>query len=188
MTPSEQADDNRIGETVQSLRAAANLSLRALASRTGFSASFISQVEHGQASPSIASLEKIASALGVTLSEFFAREKRTAGEAVIVRAANRPQLTSGWSKAMLESLGPMTGSQRIEPVMMRLNPGGRSSSRPEAHHGNEFALVIEGEVRFTLGEVVHHLETGDSVTFSSEVIHQWENATSNDAHVILIAH
>jgi len=48
------------------------MSLRSLASRTDFSPSFISQVENGVVSPSIASMEKIAGALGVTLGEFFA--------------------------------------------------------------------------------------------------------------------
>lgn len=47
------------------------MSLRALGEVTGFSASFLSQVENGLASPSISSMEKIAAALGVTLWQFF---------------------------------------------------------------------------------------------------------------------
>ncbi len=60
-----------IGRYVRQLRARAGLSTRALGSRTGFSASFISQLEHGLVSPSIGSMQKIATALGVTLGEFF---------------------------------------------------------------------------------------------------------------------
>ena len=60
-----------LGGTVRRLREDQGLSLRTLAARTGFSASFLSQVENGQASPSISSMERIAAALGVTLGQFF---------------------------------------------------------------------------------------------------------------------
>jgi ribosome-binding protein aMBF1 (putative translation factor) len=44
-----------VGEYVRRLRTGRSLSVRELAARTGFSPSFISQVENGQASPSISS-------------------------------------------------------------------------------------------------------------------------------------
>jgi transcriptional regulator with XRE-family HTH domain len=45
--------------------------LKVLAEQTGFSVSFLSQVENGQASHSISTMEHIATALGVTLGQFF---------------------------------------------------------------------------------------------------------------------
>ena len=54
------------------LREQRGLSLRALAAATDFAPSFISQLEHGTVSPSIASMERIVGALGVSLGEFFA--------------------------------------------------------------------------------------------------------------------
>jgi transcriptional regulator with XRE-family HTH domain len=57
----------RIGEVLRQLRERQGLSLRTLAGRAGFSASFLSQLENGQVSPSIASLDRIAAELGVTL-------------------------------------------------------------------------------------------------------------------------
>ena len=66
-----RAEQVQVGERVRSLRTALNMSVRSLASRAGFSPSFISQVENGLVSPSIASLERIASILDVTLAGFF---------------------------------------------------------------------------------------------------------------------
>ena len=68
MTLSSQ---RQLGERIRQLRTGRGLSVRTLAATTGFSPSFISQVEHGQVSPSIASLERIATALGVTLGGLF---------------------------------------------------------------------------------------------------------------------
>jgi len=73
------------------------MSLRTLARQTGFSPSFMSQVENGQVSPSISSMEKIANAVGVSLGDFFGAV--TGGEGgLIVRVAERQGLSSGWSR------------------------------------------------------------------------------------------
>jgi transcriptional regulator with XRE-family HTH domain len=91
-----------IGQHVRQYRRRAGLSARALGTRTGFSASFISQLENGLVSPSIGSMQKIAAALGVTLGEFFT----AAGEAAsgtIVRAKGELRLweNAGSSAAQL---------------------------------------------------------------------------------------
>jgi transcriptional regulator with XRE-family HTH domain len=174
-----------IGERLRQLRTAAGLSVRTLAARTAFSPSFISQVENGQASPSIASLERIAAAVGATLVEFF--DPRRATDPVVVRAAGRQRLRSTWSRAEVEALGSADGAPKLEPVMITIAPGGRSSSRPEAHGGEEFALVFEGEATLTLGDEVHVLGRGDAVTFSSEVPHAWENTGLEPARIVLVS-
>ena len=61
--------EQQIGDHLRDVRTRQGLSVRALAARAGCSPSFISQVEHGQASPSIASLERLVQALGMTLGE-----------------------------------------------------------------------------------------------------------------------
>src|SRR5512146_3005663 len=92
-----------VGEHVKRLRVETGLSVRGLAGQTGFSASFISQLENGQVSPSIGSMEKIAAVLGVSLSQFFA--DAAAGEGgLIVKRAERKGLSSGWSNAEIEAL------------------------------------------------------------------------------------
>jgi transcriptional regulator with XRE-family HTH domain len=58
-----------VGECIRQLRLSIGMLARALAAKTGFSPSLISQVEHGQVMPSIGSLEHIAMALGGTLGK-----------------------------------------------------------------------------------------------------------------------
>jgi transcriptional regulator with XRE-family HTH domain len=174
-----------VGARLRQLRTAAGLSVRTLAARVGFSPSFISQVENGQASPSIASLERIAAALGATLVEFFDRRPPTAPR--VVRVGERQRLRSSWSRAEVEALGAGDGASALEPVMVTIAPGGRSAARPEAHPGEEFALVVEGEAILTLGEETHTLAPGDAVTFSSEVPHVWENSGLVPARILFVS-
>jgi transcriptional regulator with XRE-family HTH domain len=174
-----------VGERIRQLRLGLGLSVRTLATKTGFSPSLISQVEHGQVTPSIGSLERIAMALGVSLGKFFAEpETSTVG---LVRASARQKLTSTWSPVSIEALGPMDGTGRLEPVMITMAPGGRSGKYPAAPSGEKFALIFEGEVTLTLGDEVYVLRKGDTITFTPTTRHQWENTGVGPAQVVIIS-
>jgi transcriptional regulator with XRE-family HTH domain len=176
-----------VGERLRQLREVRNMSVRKLAELTEFSASFISQVENGQASPSIGSLERIAAAVGVTLGEFFAPHGGSEGPGLIVRAVAREHLTSAWSNAQIEALAPMSGGRKLEPVLITLEPGGRSGKRPHAHSMEEFAFVLEGAVRLTLGEEAHDLVEGDAVTIPPEHSRVWENTSAAPVRILVVS-
>jgi transcriptional regulator with XRE-family HTH domain len=175
-----------VGTHVRRLRAARGLSLRELARQTDFSASFMSQVENGQVSPSISSMEKIASALGVSMGEFFAAAAEGEG-GLIVRAADRATIGSGWSSAELQALSPMKASQKLEPVLITLAPGGRSGKHPYPHPREEFAFVIDGQVRLTLGPEVHVLSTGDAAMVLPRELRLWENPFPVAARILVVS-
>ena len=176
----------RVGERLRQLREERRISLRKLAELTEFSASFISQVENGQASPSIGSLERIASAVGVTLGEFFAAPGAER-PGLVVRAAARKNLESAWSNAQIEALAPMAVGRKLEPVIITLEAGGRSGKRPHPHAMEEFAFVLDGRVRLTLGEETHDLEAGDAVTIPPADARAWENTGSASARILVVS-
>ena len=60
-----------VGERLQALRRFRRCTLREIAQRSGLSESFLSQVERGRSSASIASLRRIANALGVSMADLF---------------------------------------------------------------------------------------------------------------------
>jgi transcriptional regulator with XRE-family HTH domain len=173
-----------VGKRIRQLRLGLGLSVRALAAATGFSPSLISQVEHSHARPSIGSLERIAMALGVSLSTFFAESETNAAE--LVRANARQKLTSTWSPVSIEALRPMKGTGMLEPVLIVMAPGGRSGKFPTAHAGEKFVLVLDGKVTLTLGDEGHELRPGDTITFASAIPHQLENTSAEPAHVVIV--
>jgi transcriptional regulator with XRE-family HTH domain len=183
---SSDAGPKRVGERLRQLREDRGISLRKLAELTEFSASFISQVENGQASPSIGSLERIASAVGVTLGEFFAAP-RGEGPGLVVRASARQNLESAWSNAQIEALAPMAVGRKLEPVIITLEAGGRSGKRPHPHAMEEFAFVLEGTVRLTLGDETHELGAGDAVTIPPEHARAWENTGPVSARILVVS-
>ena len=173
-----------VGERIRQLRLGLGMSVRTLATKSGFSPSLISQVEHGQVTPSIGSLERIALALGTSLGKFFFEPDTIA--TLLVRASARPQLTSTWSPVSIEALGPLDGRSTLEPVMLTLAPGGRSGRFPAAPGGEKFALLIQGEVTLTLGDEAYVLRTGDAITFAPATSYQWENSGPEPAQVMIV--
>mgnify|MGYP001605049467 FL=1 len=66
----------KIGYRIKDLRTQQRVTLKELAKGTGLTASFLSQLERNLASPSVASLEKIAGALNTKVSNFFEKEEK----------------------------------------------------------------------------------------------------------------
>ena len=175
-----------VGERIRQLRLGLGMSMRTLATKAGFSPSLISQVEHRQVTPSIGALERIVMALGVSLGQFFAApERRTVA---LVRASARPQLTSPWSPVSIEALCPLERADTLEPVMLSMAPGGRSGLFPAMPGGEQFVLVVAGEVMLTLGDKVHSLRTGDALTFVPATPQHWENSSAGPAQVVIVTH
>lgn len=179
-------DPKVIGEHVRRLRSSRHVSVRAFAAETGFSASFISQLENGQVAPSLGSLHKIAEALGVTLGEFFAAAE-TGEDPLIVRPSERHRLDSTWTDAHIEALGSMRDRHKLEPMIVVFGPGGRSGKRPHDQAREEFAFVISGRVTLTLADEENTLSAGDAVTLPARAPRLWENRTKERAEILMIS-
>jgi XRE family transcriptional regulator, regulator of sulfur utilization len=179
------AAELRIGMRVKAERQRLGLSLRALAERTGFSASFLSQVELDQTTPSLASLARLAQALGVTLSSLLA-EQETPSEATVLRARDRSALRSEWSKASVSTLLPKGADDRMSVTMIELEPGGRSGNPGSALSGQEFALAIRGTVTLRLGEVEQRLSSGDSAYYDASIGPRWSNPGKTRCQILIV--
>jgi len=148
-----------------------------------FSASFLSQIENGQCSPSISSMEKIANALGVTLGQFFLSANQQVVN--IVRASDRAHMALDWSRAEIASLGSLSNASRAS--MLIIKPGGLTGKHATPSISDEFAIVFEGKVVLKLTESEQVLERGDSVTIVAGTGRQWRNESDAIAEILVIS-
>jgi quercetin dioxygenase-like cupin family protein/DNA-binding Xre family transcriptional regulator len=177
-----------IGEHIRRLRLKRHVSVRTFAAQTGFSPSFISQLENGLVSPSLGSLQKIAEALGVTLGDFFAGTESTkSDERLVVKRSERRRLDSTWTDAHLESVGPTTRGRRLEPVVAIFGPGGQSGKHVHSQSREAFAFVLRGTVTLTLADEQNELSPGDSVTIPAHSPHRWANEGDEPVEILLVS-
>jgi transcriptional regulator with XRE-family HTH domain len=177
--------EQTLGDSLRFLREQRGITLRALAERVDFSPSFLSQIENGQCSPSISSMEKIANALGVTLGQFFLSANQQVVN--IVRASERAHLALDWSRADIASLGSLSNGSQFRASMVTIKPGGLTGKHATPSISDEFAIVFEGRVVLKLQEGEQTLERGDSVTIVAGTNRQWRNESEVLAEILVIS-
>jgi transcriptional regulator with XRE-family HTH domain len=174
-----------IGKELRRLRKSKQLSVRGLAAELGFSPSFISQVENGQASPSIASSERIATALGVHLRDLFPERKTRAPGPV--RPADRPVILSQWSKGRIEALTQPSDRVPVDAIMVDLQPAGSSGGKLHSAPTHRFAFVWQGTVVLNIGETEHRLKAGDAITLPAGTLHRWTNRSRRRVRFVIVS-
>lgn len=174
------------GDVLRQARQRRGLSLRALGEITGFSASFLSQVELGQASPSLGSLQRIADALGVTVSALLSDEGR--GNGAVVRKAGRGTLRSEWSKATVESLVHAHADERLQAILIRLDEEGKTGSTAYAPGRRVFAYCIAGSAAIVLTDPAEELlvRQGDSVVIDGPRTAAWVNRGASPVEILAV--
>jgi transcriptional regulator with XRE-family HTH domain len=170
-----------LGARIRALRVARGETLRKLAAQAGVTESFLSQVERGVASPSIASVQRIARALGASIAELFAADDRAG---IVVRAADRRRVTYQGLGAVDEFLTRATDG-RLQVIMSTIQPGGGTGDEAYTHDSDEeVVVVLEGVLDLWVGPEHYRLESGDAVTHSSRVPHRNTNPGPGVARVL----
>jgi transcriptional regulator with XRE-family HTH domain len=183
--PKASRKEGGVGAQLRRLRHAKRMSVRHLAAVVDFSPSFISQVENGLSSPSIASLERLASALGVGLHDLFSERKRR--NITVVSTQDRPTIVSEWSKARIEALTVASSIAPIDAMLIELDPGGASGKRIHSAVSHRFAFVCQGAVAITVDESVHRLKAGDAITLPAGSMYRWENDSRRLVRMVMVS-
>jgi transcriptional regulator with XRE-family HTH domain len=181
-TPSE-GDAPRIGRRVRQLRLARNLRLKDLAAAAGCSESLLSRVENNLTSPSLATMHRLAKALGVSVVALF--DAQSVDGLVIYRAGERVIIGRGFPGERNEVLIPHAEQRLLEGFIVTLTPGAEPSG-PFQHEGEAVGFVLEGELELVVGETFNSLRPGDSFFFHSDVIHRYRNIGEGMCRVVWI--
>jgi len=171
-----------VGQRIRELRTRQGLSLRALAELSNLSTNAISLIERGDNSPTVSSLHSLANALAVPIAVFF--EQHGDGQVIHLKRNQGP--TSETSGVRLENLGSGLPNQQIEPFLMTIKPGGRSTSSQITHSGEEFVYVLKGSLVCRISEQEYELEEGDSLLFLASQPHSYRNQTSQAARILIV--
>jgi len=172
-----------VGERLRDIRRLRRATLKTIADRAGVSESFLSQVERGRASASIASLRRIAGALSVSVADLF--EPGGPPTPRVLRRDDRPSLAFGiLGRKLLLTPQPL---QHLEVFAGELDVGGSTGAEAYAHgDSEELFVVLSGSVQLELGGAVFELEHGDSIDYRSSTPHRVTNVGEEPAEVMWI--
>jgi transcriptional regulator with XRE-family HTH domain len=175
--------DVQVGQRLRTTRRAKNQTLKKLATATGFTEAYLSQIENGRAMPTLASLKKIAMAYGVSVVELLADESRTDGQ-LMLRREDRRNLISGSHGIVKEMLVATQSGKRMEPLLVTINPLAGSGGQYN-HAGEEFVIVLSGTLELSVEERLFRARRGDSFYFASTRLHGFRNPSKRTKAVVL---
>jgi transcriptional regulator with XRE-family HTH domain len=176
-----------LGQRIRELRGERGLRQRQLAEQAGLTPSMVSQIESERLTPSLHTLGKLASALGIPMAMLF--DGHRAGRIQVTRKRDYPRVSfdgadeqwavlgtglfQGKIRAVISTLGPRAAGVRTDKVV--LQPGQM-----------KLFYVLEGKVALIYNGERHPLEAGDSAYLDGGTPHGWENLGGRPARALWV--
>ena len=173
---------SELGRRIKLLRVARGLTLKDLELRGGISATHLSEIERGRASPTVGALGRIARALDMRPATLV--EPCVLPEVSVTRATERAACRVHLGTATVEPVaGPVQGD--ILGAQLLVLPAGRGSAFSHRHEGEEWATVLAGAVEVRVNGEPHLLRMGDSIHFRAHHEHSYANLSAAPATLLV---
>ncbi|MBJ9975493.1 helix-turn-helix transcriptional regulator [Pseudomonas sp. S75] len=168
------------------LRKKMGITLEQLAVQTGLTKSYLSKVERGMSSPSIAVALKLAKALNVQAEELFSTEAVPVEGYSLVRRQQR-NVPGDQAASTHVPLAQHIGQRALLPFMV-YPPRSFGHSAFKEHLGEEFVYVHRGSVEVDFGTERLTLEEGDALHFNAQKSHRIRTVSQTQAELLVVVH
>jgi len=155
-----------IGDHIRKIRLQQGRTMQEIADSCQCSKALLSKIENGKVVPAVATLSKIAKALGVKTSVLL-EEGEDGGVALTPNIQALPENFIATSKGYgIFAFAPHVINKKMQPVLIRAVKG-EVRAHTVHHEGEEFFYVLEGELKVHIGTTEYLLKTGESIYFGS---------------------
>ncbi len=181
--PVNEAESVDVGGRLRKLRDERGVSMRALARQSGLSANALSMIERGLTSPSVSTLTKLSTALGVPITAFF-REQPDLRSIVFCKANERSRVP--FMRGLWEGLGGESFSGQMDAFVITLDKGASSGPHGLIHSGSEFVICLRGILEYEINQEKFTMEPGDTILFDGSLVHNWKNPGGNVTQAVIV--
>ncbi|MEU6727698.1 XRE family transcriptional regulator [Nonomuraea wenchangensis] len=171
-----------IASNVRYLRSHRGLTLDQLAARSGVSRGMLVQVEQGRTNPSVSTLTRIASALGVTVARLV-----EVGDAPVVRIVDKSDVVTFTQDGVRARLLVGADSPMILELWdWRIAPGDHHDGDAHPPGTREMVTVLEGELTLTVYGKSHVVGKDDAVLFTADRPHRYANQGASELRIVMV--
>lgn len=161
-------DIQKIGFSVRAHRLNRGMTLQQLSDATGLSIGYLSNLERNANSPTLANIQRICDALGIS---FYSLLERNEEKSIIVRSNEREKLISEDHNMILENID--FGLENESFLYMTVEPGGIDEGLCWTHEYDEVGTVIQGGLSLELDNQTFELGVGDTVIIKANTRHTY---------------
>lgn len=187
--PGEQGiEPLKLGQRIKDIRTRLGITLEEASQRTGLARSTLSKIENEQISPTFQAMQKLAHGLQIDMPQLFEPPKKivaTGRRDITRKEAGKPHPTQTYEH---ELLATQLSNKKMMPFKSRVRARAfEEYSDWVRHDGEEFLLILEGEVMFysEFYEPVHLVE-GDSVYYDANMGHMLVSVSEEDALILWV--
>ena len=162
--------DERLGELVKQIRKGKKWTLQDLSEATGLSISYLSLLERGRNSPTIANLQKICQSLGITFNELISSLD---DDKIYIPKEQRRRIFEEGDQVLYEAV--TEGNRHIKSICMTVFDNQEYDS--DRHIADEFGFVVSGSMIMTVEGVAYHLRPGDSLYIPAQSRHSFRKTS-----------
>lgn len=162
-------------ERVTTLRQSHNFTLDQLAAASGVSRSMLSQIERGQANPTLAVTFRIAQAFGLSIGELV-DDPAASGLIEVVHGDDPANLFRADSECQIRTLSPLHMEKSVEFYELLIQPGASLDSSAHFSGTRELFTVTSGRAQVNAGTTLCMLDSGDSAHYRADVEHSIRNS------------
>ena len=165
--------ENYIAMQVRRKRMAMELKVADVARNANLSQGMISKIENAQVSTSLDTLNRLCTALGLSIAQLFADYDRPEGTALLTKSGQGMEVVRrGTEKGhTYQLLSYHRGEQQVfEPFLITMDDA--SEVFPTfSHSGEEFLYLLKGRLQYRHGNRIYAMSPGDSLSFDAEIPH-----------------
>jgi len=173
---------DEFGRRIKMLRLSRGLTLKDLEERGGISATHVSEIERGKASPTVGALGRIALALGMRPATLL--EPLVLPEVSAMRATDRESRLMQWGLARMTPVTEAVRGAELSAQLFTL-PVGRAPALTHSHEGEEWVTVLSGVAEIRVEDKSFVLREGESLHFRSHRVHAYSNPASAPATLLI---
>lgn len=168
MNQNQPVEDKQldIGRKIRRTRMNLTMTQQQLAEQCGLTKSMISKVENGVVVPALATLTKIAQALGVKASQLIETENQQPSMWTVNPFENPAQFVTTSLGYQIFSPAAGDNDHLMQPILVTAAEG-KVKPHLVSHPGEEYLFVFKGEMTFVVDETIYLMRQGDSLFFDA---------------------
>ncbi len=175
-----------IGEKINQLRKSQKMTLKDLSEGSGVQIATLSRIENGKMTGTLESHMKIAEALGISLTGLYSnidQENRTVSHQAKDHSTD---MFVHSEKSSYEILTAKVFKKKMMPIMLKIEPGGRTNPEQNQPGTEKFLYVLDGRINAYIGEDSFPLSAQHTLYFDASLKHCFGNEGSKTARVICV--
>lgn len=187
ITAPSVAASNILGEQLAAYRKLQALSLEQVATHAGITKSYLSKLERGLSSPTIATLLKLAKALGASCEQLIGSATQN-NEIVLTKAHDRVLFSRSTEREgyTYEAIAACRAKKVMMPFVMTPPAIIDAKENLVSHPGEELIFLISGKMEVIFQDRVVALNAGDSVYFNASIPHRSRSLGKTPAQALVV--